>query len=158
MESERYEETLSTSELASVVKACMETAIDVHLFPRQKLVFTLQVIQDDGSLTSIAVNAAMLAAIDSGIPCTSTVAACDICAVDSKLILDPTTEDRSSSQAFGFFAHVTSTDGGVVASSTGGPAMGQDLFWLFHKTTKNAAQTLFKLFAKFMQEQKGANK
>ena len=113
---ERYDESLSTSELSHMVRGCMEAVLDTAALPRQRLLFTVQVLEDDGSLASVCVNAAMLALLDSGLPCVAALAASEACTVDEKLVLDPSTADREKAEATAFFVHLTDEEGGLVAS------------------------------------------
>eukprot|EP01061_Rhynchopus_euleeides_P043803 TRINITY_DN76563_c0_g1_i1.p1 TRINITY_DN76563_c0_g1~~TRINITY_DN76563_c0_g1_i1.p1 ORF type:complete len:185 (+),score=57.11 TRINITY_DN76563_c0_g1_i1:3-557(+) len=158
LDMERYDETLSSSEMGSIVRSCMEAALATTSLPRQRVCFTIQVLEDDGALLSTCVNAAMLALLDSGLACVSTLAAAEACTSQERLILDPTEEDVSKADSLAFFAHFTDEAGGVVACNTTGPAMNNDVYWLFHRTTKSASLALSNLFRRFVKEQKQAGR
>ena len=154
---ERYDGQLQVSSLCSLVRDSLSNMITLSNFPRQKFLFTIQVLNDDGALPSVLVNAAAIATLDSGIACNCVVAAVESCTVDNKLIIDPTTAEYQSSQSSAFFCHTCSDSPAVVASKTSGVDMSNDVFWTYHKATQNASKVVSELFRKFLKKQKGAD-
>eukprot|EP01060_Flectonema_neradi_P001000 TRINITY_DN1058_c0_g1_i3.p2 TRINITY_DN1058_c0_g1~~TRINITY_DN1058_c0_g1_i3.p2 ORF type:complete len:266 (+),score=39.38 TRINITY_DN1058_c0_g1_i3:2733-3530(+) len=154
---ERYEDQLRTSSLSSLVRDSLSSMITLTNFPRQKFLFSIQVLSNDGSLPSVLVNAAVIAVLDSGVACNCVVAAVESCTVDGKLVIDPTSSELESSQSSGFFCHTCSDEPLVVSSKTLGVDMSADAFWTYHKATQTASKVMSELFRKFLKRQKGAD-
>eukprot|EP00755_Sulcionema_specki_P033631 Sspe_Gene.101198::Locus_75792_Transcript_1_1_Confidence_1.000_Length_913::g.101198::m.101198/K12590/RRP46, EXOSC5; exosome complex component RRP46 len=153
MDAERAQETAESHQIAVFLQNSLESVILVSSMPRQEILFTIQVLEEDGGLASVAINAAMLAVLDSGLPCKSMVAGVEACITKGQLLLDPTEDEIAKSESHALFVHMAG-EGGLVASRTSGTAMSTDNFWLYHKVTKNATDVLFNLFRKYLHEQK----
>ena len=63
-------------ELSLVIKQALEAAVLTELMPRSQLDVNIQVLQADGGVRSAAINAAVLALADAGVPLRDTMAAC----------------------------------------------------------------------------------
>ena len=70
----------SDAELALFISSILQEVILVDLFPRCALQVSVDVLSDDGSLWSIAMNAVMCALLDAAVPCRTTFAASQILA------------------------------------------------------------------------------
>ncbi|KAL7697726.1 ribosomal RNA processing protein [Lotmaria passim] len=68
-------------ELESLLECTIDAVFIRDRFPRCVLVVDVVVVQDDGSLPAVALNAVMCALIDAGLPCRTTMAAVEVAAV-----------------------------------------------------------------------------
>ncbi|RHZ54056.1 hypothetical protein Glove_431g25 [Diversispora epigaea] len=82
-------------EIASAVKQTFEPIIMTNLFPRSQIDIFLQILQYDGGMTQICINAATLALIDAGIPMLEYVCACSAGIVEDTTILDLNNSEES---------------------------------------------------------------
>jgi ribonuclease PH len=64
--------------LTECVRQAMSAVILLREYPRSVFAFAIHVLSDDGSLLSVALNAAMVALMDAGVSCRTTVAAASI--------------------------------------------------------------------------------
>lgn len=77
-----------TNELSTFVRRCIETCVSVELLARSQLDVSIQVLQADGGVRAAAVNAAVLAIVDAGIPMQDTMACCSAGYLDDTPLLD----------------------------------------------------------------------
>jgi len=77
-----------TNELSTFVRGCLETCVSTELMARSQLDVTIQVLQADGGVRAAAINAAVLAIVDAGIPMKDTMAACSAGFLDDTALLD----------------------------------------------------------------------
>ena len=75
-------------ELSLVIKQALEAAVLTELMPRSQLDVNIQVLQADGGVRSAAINAAVLALADAGVPLRDTMAACSAGYLDGIPLLD----------------------------------------------------------------------
>ena len=75
-------------ELSLVIKQALEAAVLTELMPRSQLDVNIQVLQADGGVRSAAINAAVLALADAGVPLRDTMAACSAGYLDGTPLLD----------------------------------------------------------------------
>lgn len=77
-------------EYEQIIRQTFEPVIMAEKFPRAVISIVVQVIEDNGSLLSVAINAVSLALLDAGVPMLAVVtsATCGMLA-DGGLILDP---------------------------------------------------------------------
>ncbi|KPA74917.1 putative ribosomal RNA processing protein [Leptomonas pyrrhocoris] len=68
-------------ELASLLESTIDAVFMRERFPRCVLVVDVVVMQDDGSLPAVALNATMCALLDAGLPCRTTMAAVSVVAL-----------------------------------------------------------------------------
>ncbi|KPI84271.1 putative ribosomal RNA processing protein [Leptomonas seymouri] len=68
-------------ELESLLESTIDAVFIRDRFPRCVLVVDVVVVQDDGSLPAVALNAVMCALLDAGLPCRTTMAAVSVAAV-----------------------------------------------------------------------------
>jgi exosome complex component RRP46 len=89
-------------------------------FPRTLIRITCQALSGDGSLLSTAVNAMILALIDSGLPLKSSCAAVT-CMIhqDGRLLLDPTQLELDSAQSIHTFVFNTTSSEAISFHSIG---------------------------------------
>lgn len=57
------------------IRESVGSVLALNLFPRSRIIITVQVIRDDGSLLASSINAAMLACLDAGLPCSGAITA-----------------------------------------------------------------------------------
>ena len=69
------------------IQRIFEHVVLTELFPRSQIDICIEVIQQDGSPVSAAINAVTLALIDAGIPMRDLVVSCTVGAIDNKTIL-----------------------------------------------------------------------
>jgi exosome complex component RRP41 len=77
-----------TNELSTFVRRCIETCVSAELLARSQLDVSIQVLQADGGVRAAAVNAAVLAIVDAGIPMQDTMACCSAGFLDDTPLLD----------------------------------------------------------------------
>ena len=75
-------------EIGLVIKQALETAMITELLPRSQVDVNIQVLQADGGVRAAAINAAVLAVADAGIPLRDTMAACAAGFLDNTPLLD----------------------------------------------------------------------
>lgn len=75
-------------ELSLVIKQALDAAVLTELMPRSQLDVNIQVLQADGGVRSAAINAAVLALADAGVPLRDTMAACSAGYLDGTPLLD----------------------------------------------------------------------
>lgn len=78
-----------------LVKRAVEAVADRSQFPRCCVSVVVQILHNDGALSSAMLNCVSLALLDAGLPCHGTLAAA-ACALDADggLLLDPTAEEE----------------------------------------------------------------
>ena len=109
-----------------LVQTTLESSIVAHLHPRTLIRIAVHLLHDDGAIAALAVNAAVMALVDAGVPMRTvpTAAACAILATDDdapEIILDPTLEqETASSAALAFsFATAKSASASLASSAEG---------------------------------------
>lgn len=65
-------------EIATLIKKCFEPVVALSNYPRSQIDVFIQILQSDGGLLHVGINAACLALIDAGISMTDYVSACSI--------------------------------------------------------------------------------
>ncbi|KAL0483057.1 exosome complex protein RRP46 [Acrasis kona] len=114
----------------NIIRNALEPIIMTHLYPRTAIMIIVQVLVDDGSILSVALNACVLALMDAGVPISTVISSisCSI-VVDENgsqtLLTDPDlSEERTSigETYFVFDGHVVAKtgEGGLVSSVTSG--------------------------------------
>ncbi|KAJ3092713.1 Exosome component 5 [Quaeritorhiza haematococci] len=123
----------------SVLAKICESTIALAMHPRTLIQITAQVLADDGSILSAAVNATTLALIDAGIPMKSLVASVT-CMVDQdgELVLDPTLNEMENARSVHFFAFDNVNDGVIASQSTG--IFSEDEYFACHDLCKLAVE------------------
>lgn len=147
-------------EYEAILRTAMEQAIISTLHPRTLIQIVVQVMNDDGSLLSAAINATCLALLDAGIPMRSLIAGVDLAIVASTtttttVLLDPTKEEETRegavSLSFGF-ASGRSGESDVASSSSGGVVwrtkglLREEEFMSCSSAARKATQKLFSYF------------
>mmetsp|Transcript_13179 Transcript_13179/g.37117 ORF Transcript_13179/g.37117 Transcript_13179/m.37117 type:complete len:246 (-) Transcript_13179:1669-2406(-) len=77
-----------STELTMVIRETLKEVIMVELLPRSQIDICVQVLQADGGTRCAALNAAMLALADAGIPCRDLMASCAAGFLDGTPLLD----------------------------------------------------------------------
>eukprot|EP01031_Cornospumella_fuschlensis_P032451 gene32451-39239_t len=98
MDSERRSSRLSHY-LTRVLSKCL--ALDS--FPRQLVLIKVLVIRDDGAVFSAALNAACAALLDASVPMFYFPVAVEVAGVEDRLLVDPTAQEESNSDAQALF-------------------------------------------------------
>ncbi|CAM9919647.1 unnamed protein product [Ascophyllum nodosum] len=75
-------------EIAQAVKEVFEGAVMLHLYPRTQIDIYLHVVQSDGGVLPVGVNAASLALIDAGVAMSDLVVACSAGYLDGTPVMD----------------------------------------------------------------------
>lgn len=118
----------SDAELALYVASILQETILLDLFPRCVVQVSVDVLSDDGSLWSVALNAVMCALLDAAIPCRTTFAASQVLSLLSvdpqgrpqiQMKLDPTNTEEQALPAAGT-TQVSSLVVHCLAASGGG--------------------------------------
>lgn len=102
------------------MKKTIEAVVLTTLHPLRKITVALQVLNADGSLLAVAVNATLMALINAGIPCSTMCGAVCMCvsASSQNLLLDPTTSEEAEADVVETF--ILSSSGGLLATETRG--------------------------------------
>ncbi|KAJ1550956.1 exosome non-catalytic core subunit rrp46, partial [Cladochytrium tenue] len=106
-----------------ILHGAVESLVLTALHPRTSVLVVLQIVSDDGCILPTAVNAAVLALLDAGVPMRSTAsAAAAAFLADGSLLLDPTLEElasAASAHVFAFEPLAGADDGPLAELSTG---------------------------------------
>lgn len=96
-------------QLEHEIRGILEGVIPLGMHPRTSIMVVVQVLQEDGSLLSCALNAACAAMVDAGVPMSSMFGSvtCALAAAGGGLLLDPDgLEEQASKAVFSFtFPH-----------------------------------------------------
>lgn len=84
--------------ISEAVREALEPVVLTHMHPRTAVIVQLQLVRDAGSLLAAAINAAVLALVDAGLPMCSLLGAVHLAVLADGLVLtDPTTDEQASS-------------------------------------------------------------
>ncbi|GLD95282.1 hypothetical protein PINS_up003926 [Pythium insidiosum] len=112
--------TSKEKEYEQIIRETFEPIIIGDDYPRAVISIVVQVLEDDGSLLSVAINATSLALMDAGVPMRGVVTS-STCALlpDGSFFLDPShvEEEQATSSVTTATSNV---DAGVLTSVTGG--------------------------------------
>jgi ribonuclease PH len=153
--------------LTECVRQAMSAVILLREYPRSVFAFAIHVLSDDGSLLSVALNAAMVALMDAGVSCRTTVAAASIALAApsgngndaaSDLLVDPSADEEETCRAVATFAHVLPANGGGMVASriahrSGAPLTEADIDRL-EDTAKEVAQSVFDFYRECLAPQR----
>ncbi len=111
----------SEKEYEQIMKQTFEPMVDLAKYPRTKIDIIVQVIENDGSLVSVATNAINLALIDAGIAMKGFVHSMTCSSLTSgKICLDPgLKEENEAVNATTIFAFNSAEEGILTSISTG---------------------------------------
>ncbi|KAJ3291791.1 Exosome component 5 [Borealophlyctis nickersoniae] len=103
-----------------IIRESLETSILAALHPRTSIRITCQAVSDDGSILSAAMNAAVLALIDAGIPLQSLIGS-TTCMIDDQgdVLLDPTALELQNARSVHMFAFDNVSSGIIACESVG---------------------------------------
>eukprot|EP01103_Thecamoeba_quadrilineata_P000805 TRINITY_DN10708_c0_g1_i1.p1 TRINITY_DN10708_c0_g1~~TRINITY_DN10708_c0_g1_i1.p1 ORF type:complete len:248 (-),score=34.87 TRINITY_DN10708_c0_g1_i1:37-780(-) len=76
------------AEIGMLIRQTFEAVVLTHLYPRSQIDIYIQILQADGGMRSVAINAATLAIIDAGIPMREIVTSCSAGYIDGTPLLD----------------------------------------------------------------------
>lgn len=146
---DRERELFLLESLKNVIVSSAHPSTEISLF--------VQVINDDGCLEAVALNACTFALIDAGIPMNNVLAAASLALIpvegkQPELVIDPTARQVEQAESHFTFAFNSSL-GGVVGSSCSG-SFSQNLFFsALEKTQSIVQEELLPLFrSKISQE------
>jgi exosome complex component RRP41 len=77
-----------TNEISTMLRQTFETLLFTNLFPRSQIDIFVEVLQADGSLKAVALNAATLALIDAGLPMKDFLCSCNAGWIDGHTLAD----------------------------------------------------------------------
>ncbi|CAK4716742.1 hypothetical protein LEN26_020253 [Aphanomyces euteiches] len=112
--------TARDKEYEAILRQTFEPIIYLENFPRAVISVTVQVVEDDGSLLSVAINAMNLALLDAGIPMRCLVGAVT-CSIldDGQFCLDPSLTEAEAAVASVTSACAGNNDGILTSLTTG---------------------------------------
>lgn len=106
--------------LATQIRNSLLAFIDVRLFPRSSIQINLQILSQDGLILPVAINAAVLACIDAGIPMSGMVGSISVCVNgNGEIFLDPDQGEVDSSISKHVFAYEEKSSGLILQESWG---------------------------------------
>ena len=110
-----FEKTLATQ-----IEKSLDAIIDIRSFPRSSIQVNLQILAQDGLILPVALNAAVLACIDAGIPMISMIGSISVSVTaDGQILLDPDQGEIDSSVSRHVFAFEEKSSGLVLQESWG---------------------------------------
>jgi exosome complex component RRP46 len=109
------------------IREISEDLVLTKLYPRTMIKITMQVLSDDGSLLSTALNALILALLDSSISLKSTISAAT-CIVheNGSILVDPTNLELKNAKSVHNFA-LNAIDGGLTSAYSVGVYSDEDV-------------------------------
>ncbi|KAF0700694.1 Aste57867_8748 [Aphanomyces stellatus] len=112
--------TARDKEYEAILRQTFEPIVYLENYPRAVISITVQVVEDDGSLLAVAINAVNLALLDAGIPMRCLVGAitCSILE-DGQLCLDPARVEGETAAATVTSACAGNNDGILTSLTTG---------------------------------------
>eukprot|EP01114_Cavostelium_apophysatum_P009351 TRINITY_DN22467_c0_g1_i1.p1 TRINITY_DN22467_c0_g1~~TRINITY_DN22467_c0_g1_i1.p1 ORF type:complete len:223 (+),score=16.46 TRINITY_DN22467_c0_g1_i1:65-733(+) len=127
-------------EKESYIRNALENSILSTLHPRTGINIIVQVLSEDGSILSTAINGAALALLDAGIAMKSMVGSIT-CAIgqDGTLLIDPTQQEEEDASSIFVFA-LNSPFDGVVSSKTSGTFSEEEYFACLEAAKKGASR------------------
>ncbi|DBA03509.1 TPA: hypothetical protein N0F65_011410 [Lagenidium giganteum] len=151
----KLEKGMSTSkekEYEQVVRQTFEPIVMVEDFPRAVISVVVQVIEDSGSLLSVAINAVTLALMDAGVPMKSVVTASS-CAVqqDGSLVLDPSTAEEDQAAAIVTSASSNAHPGVLTSIASG--VLSDEVFFACLEACQRASDSII-AFVRLVQQKK----
>ncbi|VDN06595.1 unnamed protein product [Thelazia callipaeda] len=136
-----------------LLEAAIDESIDYPQFPRSVLCVVLQELQIDGSETAAALNAASLAALDSGIKMSGVFCGVTAAFSEGVLILDPNQKQSYSADAlYNFVFRIDKQDSiSMVACDTDG-VFEYNTFKCARKFAEKASLDVFTFFREVLQK------
>ncbi|KAG1704063.1 hypothetical protein DVH05_006076 [Phytophthora capsici] len=112
--------TSKEKEYEQIIRETFTPIVVTDSFPRAVISIVVQVIEDNGSLLAVAINAVSLALMDAGVPMTSVVTATS-CSLfdDGSLYLDPTSAEEEDAVSWVTTARSSTSDGVLTCITNG---------------------------------------
>ncbi|KAL3668632.1 hypothetical protein V7S43_005933 [Phytophthora oleae] len=112
--------TSKEKEYEQIIRETFTPIVLTDSFPRAVISIVVQVIEDNGSLLAVAINAVSLALMDAGIPMASVVTATS-CSLfdDGNLYLDPTSAEEEEAVSWVTTARSSTSDGVLTCITNG---------------------------------------
>lgn len=85
-----------TEEFCSLIKKTLESTTKLELYPRTQIDLHLTVLEEDGSVLSVAMNASCLAFIHAGIEMPVCFVACSVIYISDSILVDPNRQEEDS--------------------------------------------------------------
>jgi len=101
------------------IRSALEESILSTLHPRTAVNIVVQVLSEDGSMLSTAINAVCLALLDAGVAMKSQVASVSSCLVNGTLVIDPSELEEKDATSTFVFAFNHPHDGLVTSKAIG---------------------------------------
>ncbi|PRP77344.1 exosome component 5 [Planoprotostelium fungivorum] len=134
-----------------MLKDAFDGVILAALHPRTCISVVVQVVQDAGSLLSVALNAITLALLDAGISMNSLLAS-STCAVRAGvLLMDPTEEEEKSSEVLFDFGISNTSENIVLSKTSGHQVFSQDQYFHALNACRDGTKKIFSFFRECME-------
>jgi exosome complex component RRP46 len=134
-----------------IIQNSLESVLITSLYPRSIISVIIQVMNDDGSTLSAAVNGVCLALLDAGLAMNSLFVSVSSCVFENIILLDPTISEELAGTAVSTFVFSSESEG-LVTSKTAGGIDKQTYFKLLNVARQASKQIL--LFIRMATEQK----
>lgn len=131
------EGVLAKRELRGIVMEAVLTALN----PRKAIAVAVQVLADCGGLQAAAINAAVLALMDAGLPMSAVPTAACVSVHNGAIVVDPVSIEEAEGDAVLTFTYDTALEqsAGFLAVSTYGDCGGEDVFAAAASTARELA-------------------
>ncbi|KAL4173804.1 hypothetical protein KRP22_005751 [Phytophthora ramorum] len=144
--------TSKEKEYEQVIRETFTPIVLTDCFPRAVISIVVQVIEDNGSLLAVAINAVSLALMDAGVPMTSVVTATS-CGIfpDGNLYLDPSSVEEEEAVSWVITAR-SSTSDGVLTCITNG-LLSEEQYFACSEACQRASESVAAFF-RIVQQKK----
>ncbi|CAH0482555.1 unnamed protein product [Peronospora belbahrii] len=144
--------TSKEKEYELIIRETFTPIVLTDNFPRAVISIVIQVIEDNGSLLAVAINAVSLALMDAGIPMSSlvTAASCGIFA-DGNLYLDPSSVEEEEAVSWVTTSR-SSTSDGVLTCITNG-MLSEEQYFACSEACQRASENVAAFF-RIVQQKK----
>ena len=116
--------------LSIQIRNSLMALIDVRLFPRSCIQVNLQILSQDGLILPVAINAAVLACIDAGVPLSGMMGAISVSvSSNGEILLDPDQEEIESAVSRHTFAFEDKS-GALILQDSWGRFSLQDVIYI----------------------------
>eukprot|EP00996_Jenningsia_fusiforme_P002086 NODE_2930_length_1087_cov_8.097303_g2687_i0.p1 GENE.NODE_2930_length_1087_cov_8.097303_g2687_i0~~NODE_2930_length_1087_cov_8.097303_g2687_i0.p1 ORF type:complete len:239 (+),score=45.27 NODE_2930_length_1087_cov_8.097303_g2687_i0:212-928(+) len=142
---EMLNERMEDDETIFFLRETLQSVMLLSLHPNTQFSLTVQVLHDDGSLLSAALNGCMAALLDAGVPCTGTLGSATVAVrCDGSLILDPDAGEEKAARVIAVFAH-DSQAAALVAAHSFGTFPSDRAYSQAEQLSRKAAQQIFNI-------------
>jgi exosome complex component RRP46 len=125
-----------------LLQGALDTVILSDLYPRSGILIVIQVLEDDGSILSTALNAATMALVDAGVGMKQLLAGVSCCITKQKeLYMDADKNEEISSKGCCFSVVNGDADPSIVSCLTTG-SLSEEEYWACSKSCKSASASI----------------